>query len=85
MYWIYLNLYIFFKYRAELEATPQPSSPSAGDAPKGWNKTVDKYWDRYERMGGFPKLSEEFGTCFLDAHLEEEEAMIDELKQKCGG
>lgn len=72
------------KYRAELEATPQPGS-SATDAPKGWNKTVDKYWDRYMRMGGFKKHAEEFGTCFLEAHLEEEEAMIDELKQKCGG
>lgn len=80
-----MGLKILFEHRAELEATPQPGSSTGGDAPKGWNKTVEKYWDRYKRLGGFRKASEEFGTCFAEAHLEEEEAMIDELKQKCGG
>lgn len=69
-------------YRTELAKPPSPPAAHAA-VKKGWNKTMDKYWERYESLGGFAKLSEPFGKCFVDGHIEVQKDMVDELKQKC--
>ncbi|ODN00219.1 hypothetical protein Ocin01_06461 [Orchesella cincta] len=64
---------------ADLKKDPPPAAtPAIG--PKGWNNTIEKYWDNYNLQGGFKKASEQFGKCFQESFTTESDDMISDLK-----
>ncbi|CAL8102719.1 unnamed protein product [Orchesella dallaii] len=65
---------------ADLKKDP-PAPPATTPGPKGWNATMEKYWDNYKLQGGFKKVSEQFGKCFQEPFTDESDEMLADLKK----